>query len=226
MYGYDVKWEDSRKYITYICPNGRKCRDNKLHEATYRKENMEYEFEIRRNESRLQAELAGGFGHTDNGVRLRQQLAGYNSTAEIADRNAVGGRSSDRSDYDCRADETAPAKSESDIRSGVGEVGGDTEANVTERDGRGIEPATISEGLVITGWEAERADLIAAEMLRRAEQEEKLQTAHSCSSNRAPAPDIIGGIAAVASIIEDEPADGIEYAREHVERNGNVTLLE
>ncbi len=39
-------------------------------------------------------------------------------------------------------------------------------------------------------------------------------------------PDIIGGIAAVASIIEDEPADGTEYAREHVERNGNVTLLE
>ena len=35
--GYDVKWEDSRKYITYTCPNGRRCRDNKLHEAKYRK---------------------------------------------------------------------------------------------------------------------------------------------------------------------------------------------
>ena len=41
--GYDVKWEDNRKYITYTCPNGRRCRDNKLHEAKYRKENMEYE---------------------------------------------------------------------------------------------------------------------------------------------------------------------------------------
>lgn len=57
--GYDVKWEDSRKYITYTCPNGRRCRDNKLHEAKYRKENMEYEFEIRRNESSFKAEYSG-----------------------------------------------------------------------------------------------------------------------------------------------------------------------
>ena len=55
-------------------------------------------------------------------------------------------------------------------------------------------------------------------MLRRAEQEERLQTAHSRGSDRAPAPDIVGGIAAVASIIEDESADDIEYAREHVDR--------
>ena len=54
-------------------------------------------------------------------------------------------------------------------------------------------------------------------MLRRAEQEERLQTAHSRGSDRAPAPDIVGGIAAVASIIEDEPADDTEYAREHVD---------
>lgn len=57
--GYDVKWEDSRKYITYTCPNGRRCRDNKLHEVKYRKENMEYEFEIRRNESSFKAEYSG-----------------------------------------------------------------------------------------------------------------------------------------------------------------------
>jgi len=29
--GYGVRWEDSRKYITYTCPNGRKCRCAKLH---------------------------------------------------------------------------------------------------------------------------------------------------------------------------------------------------
>ena len=30
--GYKVNWSDTRKYITYTCPNGMKCRDNKLHE--------------------------------------------------------------------------------------------------------------------------------------------------------------------------------------------------
>ena len=45
--GYDVAWSDSRKYITYTCPNGRKCRDNKLHDDTYLKENMEKIFAYR-----------------------------------------------------------------------------------------------------------------------------------------------------------------------------------
>ena len=215
--GYDVKWEDSRKYITYTCPNGRKCRDNKLHEAKYRKENMEYEFEIRRNESRLQTEYAGGTGHTDYGLRPRQQLAGSDITAEIAVGFSNRNKGSDRRNYDIRADETAPAESANDLRSGAREVGRDTEANVGNHDVRSVEVESGSGGIVLTGWEAERADLIAAEMLRRAEQEARLQTARSSGSDRAPTPDIVSGIAAVASIIEDEPSDDTEYAREHVD---------
>lgn len=45
--GYKVQWSDSRKYITYTCPNGKKCRDNKLHDDIYLKENMEKLFEFR-----------------------------------------------------------------------------------------------------------------------------------------------------------------------------------
>ena len=46
--GYKVQWSDSRKYITYTCPNGMKCRDNKLHDETYLKENLEKLFEYRK----------------------------------------------------------------------------------------------------------------------------------------------------------------------------------
>ena len=45
--GYQVNWSDTRKYITYACPNGMKCRDNKLHEEKYLKEAMTDEFRIR-----------------------------------------------------------------------------------------------------------------------------------------------------------------------------------
>lgn len=45
--GYTVQWSDTRKYITYTCPNGMKCRDNKLHDETYLKENLEKLFEYR-----------------------------------------------------------------------------------------------------------------------------------------------------------------------------------
>ena len=165
QYGYDVRWEDSRKYITYTCPNGRRCRDNKLHEAKYRKENMEYEFKIRRNESCLQAEFGGGTGHTDYGMRPGKQLAGGDITAETSDRYAVRSQGSDRRDHDICTDETVPAKSANDIRSVAGTGEGDTESNVTKRDGRGVEYGSGGEGPRLTGWEAERADLIAAEML-------------------------------------------------------------
>ena len=45
--GYDATWTDSRKNITYTTPNGRKCRDSRLHMTKYRKENMEAEFGYR-----------------------------------------------------------------------------------------------------------------------------------------------------------------------------------
>ena len=48
--GYDATWTDSRKSITYVTPDRRKCRDSKLHIEKYLKENMEAEF----------AEQAGG----------------------------------------------------------------------------------------------------------------------------------------------------------------------
>lgn len=46
--GYEIRWQDSRKYITYTTPEGRSCRDNRLHETKYSKEMMELEFRIRR----------------------------------------------------------------------------------------------------------------------------------------------------------------------------------
>ena len=45
--GYDMIWTDARKSITFICPNGMKCRDFKLHEQKYLKENLENEFKLR-----------------------------------------------------------------------------------------------------------------------------------------------------------------------------------
>ena len=45
--GYQVRWESTRKYITYTTPDGLKCRDSKLHEEKYCKEAMEREFRIR-----------------------------------------------------------------------------------------------------------------------------------------------------------------------------------
>ena len=45
--GYQVRWTDGRKNITYTTPNGMRCRDDRLHEEKYTKEVMEREFRIR-----------------------------------------------------------------------------------------------------------------------------------------------------------------------------------
>ena len=44
--GYQVRWTEGRKNITYTTPEGMKCRDDRLHKEKYRKEVMEYEFRI------------------------------------------------------------------------------------------------------------------------------------------------------------------------------------
>lgn len=44
MHGYDVKWADNLKYVTFTTPDGHKCRDNKLFDERFLKDNMETYF--------------------------------------------------------------------------------------------------------------------------------------------------------------------------------------
>ena len=62
--GYQVRWTDSRKNITYTTPNGMKCRDDRLHETKYTKEVMEHEFRIR-------AEIISGGIETAESISVR-----------------------------------------------------------------------------------------------------------------------------------------------------------
>ncbi|SJZ36784.1 relaxase/mobilization nuclease domain-containing protein [Anaerorhabdus furcosa] len=64
--GYTVKYNDNYKYITYTCPNGMKCRDNKLHERKYLKEVLDYEFEFRRIEREEHSRNTTDFGTNEN----------------------------------------------------------------------------------------------------------------------------------------------------------------
>ena len=41
--GYHMTWTDERKYLTFHCPNGKSCRDIKLHDDKYLKDNIERE---------------------------------------------------------------------------------------------------------------------------------------------------------------------------------------
>ena len=131
--GYDAAWTDSRKNITYTTPEGRKCRDSKLHMEKYLKENMETEFGYRTENDNTRnvdaAQKADGRGTTAG-----TQRDGHGAELERAARNA--GQAVSAADAAGRRPENAP------------DAGGRTDR--IERDAG--EYRKIRE----TGWEPER----------------------------------------------------------------------
>ena len=131
--GYDATWTDSRKNITYVTPDGRKCRDSKLHIEKYLKENMEAEFGYRTENDNTRnvdaAQKADGRGTTAG-----TQRDGHGAELERAARNA--GQTVSAADAVERGSENTP-----------------DEAGSTERFDRDAgECRKIRE----TGWEPER----------------------------------------------------------------------
>jgi len=81
--GYQVRWESTRKYITYTTPDGLKCRDSKLHEEKYCKEAMEHEFRIRaeliKRKLHRAAEIDGGIEAVESAEQHTVDCATANS---------------------------------------------------------------------------------------------------------------------------------------------------
>ena len=164
--GYAVRWESSRKYITYTTPDGMRCRDNKLHEEKYCKEAMEHEFRIRAELTQRKlhraAKIDGGI-EADESAELR---AAANSAVTPGDaahcdpvRSAAGDEQADgagrRNKLGAGGNSEGPAGVENAHRS-------DTGAEVLHGD---PEIADGDERTAGTGWEPERAVFLQVDRL-------------------------------------------------------------
>ena len=95
--GYNATWTDGRKNITYTTPDGRKCRDSKLHMTKYLKENMEAEFGYRTENDNTRnvdaAQKADGRGATAgtrrDGDRAELERAAQNAGQAVPAAGAV-----------------------------------------------------------------------------------------------------------------------------------------
>ena len=85
--GYNATWTDGRKNITYVTPDGRKCRDNKLHIEKYLKENMEAEFGYR-TENDNTGNVGAAQKADGRGATAGTQRDGHGAELERAARNA------------------------------------------------------------------------------------------------------------------------------------------
>ena len=142
--GYQVRWTDSRKNITYTTPQGMKCRDDRLHESKYTKEVMEREFRVR-------AEIIY------RGIETAESAQQGSSPADGAAARGGLGRtagSAGRSGGQCRRT-GGPAAGAVPAGGAVPHPGADG------GPGAGCGPNT---GSPATGWEEERAALLSAQI--------------------------------------------------------------
>ena len=163
--GYGVKWTDTRKNITYTTPEGKACRDNKLHYKKYLKENMEYEFIYRaqisakfysrgtkaayrrRKGSSLRygdrTELDGDDLYAESADTVAERNQGYSSdTYDRGRTEGLSGRAVGGADGVCRSDENGYRG----FSSGDESIGERAERKYQADD----------EGHRETGWENER----------------------------------------------------------------------
>ena len=152
--GYAVRWESSRKYITYTTPDGMRCRNNKLHEEKYCKEAMEREFRIRaeliKRTFRRAEENDGGI----ETVEPVEQRAAVCAAVDPAHRDPVRSAAGDEQTDGSGGRNKLGVGGNSEYVAGIENAHRpDAGAEVSGRD---AEIADGDEQTAGTGWESER----------------------------------------------------------------------
>ena len=240
--GYKVTWTDERKYITFTCPNGMKCRDIRLHDEKYLKEVLEYEFTIRKQHT---AELGNGYAEEEKRTDAVRTGTDPVSAAGVCDpdraaqagEQTAGGRggisaetvSDDRTAGDGGGAER-PLHPDTEYRGGVyGKDSAGSGNGEPQNDGADAEPRR-------TGWEESRT--VYFELLRNPFKEYRDSGQHDreAAQKNIENYDSHGGIgsgavaAGLRGILEagsiiDGTAEDPEERRKRIEAQENASNL-
>ncbi len=240
--GYRITWTDERKYITFTCPNGMKCRDIRLHDEKYLKGVLEYEFRIRK---RLTAEQRCEYAQTEERTDALRAGADPVSAAGVcnpdrtaqAGEQAVGGRggvsaeavSADRGTGDMGRTEK-PLHRDTEYRGGLyGENGSEIGDSQQQYSGGDAEYDR-------TGWEESRAvyfgllknsfrEYQGSEPYNRKATAENYENNYSYSGiGSSPVAVGVRGILEAGSIIDSNSEDP-EERRKRIEAQENASNL-
>ena len=214
--GYDVRWEEHQKTMTYTCPNGMKVRDNKLHDARFLKGAMENEFRIRGQ-------------HLESLARFGEETSQRNSRAALSADGlcdterpvAADAQPAERAVGVSRnaADGNGPAPDFEGNRPFYEYDYGETAQDVQQSDGRG-------EGKCQTGWEQSRevyfgSLVLAAGAGQGAENSSRQDHEASVPVHSSSLPDLssaVGaGISALLALADLDSSDDPEEQRRRYE---------
>lgn len=237
--GYSVKWTDTRKNITYTTPEGKACRDSKLHYQKFLKESMENEFNYRaqitarfynqntttahrrRKGSSLRggdrAELVGNDIYAESTDRTAERDSEYPAYAYDQERNgSIYGSATDGADAIHRADQNGDRT----VSGGYGNIGGGTDG----------EYQTADNGYQETGWENERelfeqhlyASQYGGGQVREAHEQAILDVSDTFSGTHSIGTDTAYLIGDIGNIIdEDAPVEDCTTKHYPAERKKN-----
>ena len=161
--GYKVRWEKSRKNITYTTPSGWQCRGRLLFGDKYLKENMDYEFRIR--EEIIYGRAVGEEPScTDSADHI---------SADCTEHAATPGTGADTYSRSASHERGLEGSAERPLHAGLprretdqlSEKGQRTAGAASDPDtgGRGAESSEASGADERTGWEAEREAFFSAQ---------------------------------------------------------------
>ena len=233
--GYQMRWTDERKYITFSCPNGKLCRDIKLHDNKLLKEMIENEFKIREQlrrdfiDGRINEKELFEFSRVRATELSRESVRTVGETEVNRDRTDEG--------YGKLSAETVQA----DIRAGdeqrYNTESGKIDESVTDRIGQDLpENAPFDNGIgsadggsIETGWETERR--IYFEILLRGESQfestrnsyrspEEQHTEIYVDTNRNLSGVLAGGVGtltALASLMDNDQDDDPEEKKKKLD---------
>ena len=161
--GYAVRWEDTRKYITYTAPDSMRCRDNKLHEEKYCKEAMEHEFRIRAELIKRKLRTAETNSGIETDESAEQRIDKYTAADDAAHRDPVRSAAGDgqadgagrRNKLGAGGNSEDPARAETTHRPDAGAEVAHGDAEIADGD----------EQVAGTGWESEREIFLQVDRL-------------------------------------------------------------
>ena len=152
--GYAVRWESTRKYITYTTPDGMRCRDSKLHEEKYCKEAMEHEFRIRAELIKRKLRTAETNSGIETDESAEQRIGKYTAADDAAHRDPVRSAADDEQADGTGKRNKLGAGGNSKYVAGIENAHRpDAGAEVAHGD---AEIADGDERIAGTGWEFER----------------------------------------------------------------------
>ncbi|MGM9589944.1 MAG: relaxase/mobilization nuclease domain-containing protein [Faecousia sp.] len=219
--GYQLTWTKERRYITFFCPNGMKCRDIKLHDPKFLKGNIEHELFIREQISglifsgRISPEELTKFGSYGAGALsafgIRYPGEAVGGMAEPID--AGGTVPADSVHDDCSSDNQG---ADGEIFARHGETGEAVSGQPS--DAERVHPYETGE-VYLTGWEGQREIYFRDLRTGRKEQGRDPRTGFRYAppvqkasavdgpAVYSPVSDGLHGLAALAGVIENDSDD-------------------